>query len=175
MLVLAVVAVRLEQVAADDELLHLARAFVDAQRPDLAVEPLDRLAALHAAAAPHLHRRVDHLLRAFGGGELGHRRLARDAGAGVAQPGGAVGEKRGAVDRERHLRELRLRELEVAEDAAEHLPRGRSLHRLVEGAPREAERGGGDRGAEDVERPHRDLEALALRRRCGASRGCGSR
>src|SRR4029079_12715477 len=58
--------VALQQIATDDELLHLARAFVDAQRPDFAVEPLDRLAALHAAAAPQLHRGVDDLLRAFG-------------------------------------------------------------------------------------------------------------
>ena len=33
----------LQQLAGDDELLHLGRAFVDAQRADLAVQPLDRL------------------------------------------------------------------------------------------------------------------------------------
>ena len=75
-----------EQFARDDELLHFGRAFVDAQRADLAVQPLDRLLADHAQAAAHLHRRVDHLLRAFGGGQLGHRGFAGH----VAGPGRAA-------------------------------------------------------------------------------------
>ena len=53
-------------------------------------------------------------------------------------------------------------ELEVGQRAAEHRPRPRVRQRLVERAPREAERGGGDRRAKDVERAHRELEALAL-------------
>ena len=47
--------------------------------------------------------------------------------------------------------------------------------RLVERAAREAERGGGDRGAEDVERLHRQLEALARRAEPLRRRECGSR
>ena len=33
----------LQQFARDDQLLHFGRTFVDAQRADLAVQPLDRL------------------------------------------------------------------------------------------------------------------------------------
>ena len=62
----------------DEQRLDLCRALVDAQRPDLAVEPLDRLPARHAAAAEELHGLVDHALRGLGGEELGHRGLARD-------------------------------------------------------------------------------------------------
>ena len=39
----------LQEFARDDQLLHFGRALVDAQRPDLAIEALDDLAALDAA------------------------------------------------------------------------------------------------------------------------------
>ena len=48
-----------------------------------------------------------------------------------------------------------------AKRAAEQLAAAGVAHRLVQGAPREAERRGADRRAEDVERRHRDLEAVA--------------
>ena len=68
------------KIAGDDLPLHLARAFVDAQRADLAVELLDLGAAGDAEPAVHLHRLVDHLLRALGGVELGHGRGAAVVG-----------------------------------------------------------------------------------------------
>ena len=49
----------LEHLAPDDQLLHLGRAFVDAQRADLAIQALDDLAARARQAAMQLHRRVD--------------------------------------------------------------------------------------------------------------------
>jgi hypothetical protein len=80
----------------------------------------------------------------------------------VAQPGGAVDEQRAGVDGGRHLGELGLGQRQVGEGLAEHRPGRRAPQRLVEGAAGEAERGGGDRGAEDVEGAHRHLEALAI-------------
>ena len=41
-----------KQLARDDELLHFGRAFVDAQRADLAIQPLDRLSADARRARP---------------------------------------------------------------------------------------------------------------------------
>src|SRR5690242_11623420 len=46
---------------------------------------------------------------------------------------------------------------------AEHFSASRVGERFAQGAPGETERRGGDRGAEDVERAHGDLEALAGR------------
>ena len=154
----------LQEFARDDEFLHLGRAFVDAQRPDLAIEALDDLAALDAAAAEHLHGAIDDALRRLGRCHFGHRGLGgRGQLLHVAPPGGAIGEERGGVDVRRHVAERGLRELQVGERRAEHSPALRVRERLVESAPGEAERGRRDRGAEDIERAHGDLEAFARR------------
>ena len=68
-----------ERLARDDDLLHLRGALVDPERPDLAIQPLDRVAGDHAERAVDLHRLVDHALRGLGGVELGHGGLAGDA------------------------------------------------------------------------------------------------
>jgi hypothetical protein len=147
---------------ADDELLHLGRAFVDAQRADVAVQRFDLAADHHAQAAVHLQRHVDHALGVLGGGHLGHggghAALALAALAGVAHPGGAVGQQRAGVDQRRHLAQLGLRELEVGQRLAEHL-RCCVVHRLGQRAARHAQGGGGHAGAEDVQRLHGQLEA----------------
>jgi hypothetical protein len=86
---------------------------------------LSTRAHLHAQAAVHLQRHVDHALGVLGGGHLGHRGFGGDAHAAalfavVAQPGRAVGQQRGSVDQRRHLAQLGLRELEVGQRLAEH-------------------------------------------------------
>src|SRR4051794_26877600 len=88
----------------DDELLHLARALIDAQWSDLTVQALYDLTAAHTEAAEDLHRTIDHLLRAFGGRELRHRGFARGARAlHVSKPGGTIGEQCRRVDGQRHV------------------------------------------------------------------------
>ena len=105
---------------------------------------------------------VDHALGVLGRDEFRQRRLAGDAGrAAVLGPGGAVDEEGGGIDLGRALGDGRLRELEVAERAAEELAAIGMGQRLVQGPPCEAERRGADRRAEDVERRHRDLEPVA--------------
>src|SRR6266545_269 len=63
----------LEHLAGDHDLLHLARALIDAQRANLAVKRLDLDADAHAVAAEKLHRAIDHALRHLGRKELGAR------------------------------------------------------------------------------------------------------
>jgi hypothetical protein len=75
--------------------------------------------------------------------------------------GGAVGEQGGGVDRGGHLREARLCELEVGQVLAEHRAARGALQGLLHRAPRKAERCGGHRGAEHVQRAHRYFEAFA--------------
>src|SRR6185369_5207221 len=65
----------LEQQPRDHQVLHLARALVDAERAHRAVEPVDRARGEHALAAQDLHRVVHDALRRLGGVELRHGRL----------------------------------------------------------------------------------------------------
>ena len=107
-----------------------------------------------------LQRHVDHALGVFGGGHLGHGGLGRHAClAGVAQPGRAVGEQRGAVHQCGHLAQLGLRQLKVGQGLAEHLALLGMRDRLGQRAARHAQGGGGHAGAEDVQRLHGQLEA----------------
>src|SRR6478672_1173658 len=68
-----------DDLARDHELLDLARPLVDAQRTDLAVEALDRLAHHHPPPAEQLDRVVDYALGRLGREQLGHRGLASHA------------------------------------------------------------------------------------------------
>src|SRR3954453_22852352 len=80
-----------QRLARDDDLLHLGRALVDAQRADLAVKLLDLLALGGAPAAVQLDSAVDHALGSFRGEHLGHCGFARDARrASVLSPRGAI-------------------------------------------------------------------------------------
>src|SRR5262249_19644658 len=63
-------AAALQDPLGDDELLDLRRALVDAERPDLAVEPLHLAPQAHAGAAVELDRAVDDPLRRLGGVHL---------------------------------------------------------------------------------------------------------
>src|SRR5207237_6394801 len=79
----------------------------------------------------------------------------------VAHPRRAISEERARVDRRGHVGELRLGELEIAERLPKEAPPPGVRERFVERAARKAERRGGDRGAEDIQVAHRELEALA--------------
>jgi hypothetical protein len=79
--------------------------------------------------------------------------------AAVAHPGGAVGQQGGGVDEGAHFAQTGLRELEVGQGLAEHLAFLAWCHRLGQGAARHAQGGCGDRGTEDVQRLHGELEA----------------
>ena len=81
----------------------------------------------------------------------------------ILGPGGAIDQQRGGIDLGRAVGDRGLRQLQVAERRAEQLSRRGVLDHLVQRAAREAERRGADGRAEDVERRHRDLEALARR------------
>src|SRR3984957_10889476 len=153
---------RLNQLARDDEFLHLRRAFVDAQSANLAIEALDNFAASDPPATEHLQRPIDNALSSLRCGHLRHRGL--DGGRqllDVAAPCGAIGQKRSPIDLRRHVAKRRLSKLKVSERRAKHFSALCMRKRLIERAPREAKRRGGHRGAEDVERAHGDLEAFS--------------
>jgi len=105
---------------------------------------------------------VDDALRCLGRVHLRHRRLAGDPlGDTILGPGGAVDQQRSGVHLGRHVGEFLLRHLELGERLAEGLAPFDIGDRFVEGAARETECSGADGRAEDVERRHRDLEAVA--------------
>ena len=96
---------RLQQIAPDDQLLHFRRAFVDAQRADLAIEasrparPLPTPRPPHICTAASMTRCAPSVACQFR-----HRRFARDGFALIAQPGGAIGRAaRAASIVSRHL------------------------------------------------------------------------
>ena len=109
----------------------------------------------------HLHRHVDDLLGVFGGGHLGHGRLAGNACALVAQPRRAIRQERGRVQHGGHLSDLGLGDLEVTQALAKHLARTRPADGLVQRTPPKAQSCRRHRGAEHIERGHGNLEALA--------------
>src|ERR1700722_4652371 len=83
---------RLNQLARDDEFLHLRRAFVDAQSANLAIEAFDNFAASDPPATEHLQPPIDNALSSLRCGHLRHRGL--DGGRqllDVAAPCGATG------------------------------------------------------------------------------------
>ena len=157
---------RLQQIATDDQLLHLGRAFVDAQRADLAVQPLDDDACAHARArrAAAARRRSPAAPTRSRPSSPSPPRASCARPLHVALPRRARSEQRRGVDLAPPSRRA-----SPARAAARRACRRTSARafararRLVERAPREADRRGGDRRAKDVERAHRELEALALR------------
>ena len=152
----------LQKIAGDDLPLHFARAFVDAQRPNLAIQLLDLRALGHAHAAVHLDRGIDDLLRFFGCIELGHGGGTTVVAAPlVLLPGRARNQQRGSVNRERHLGQLCLSDSIVGERARSQSPLAREIDRLNQRPSGHPQRRCADRHPKQVERAHRDLEAFA--------------
>src|SRR5262245_61874510 len=65
----------LDHVARDHELLDLAGAFVDAEQPHVAIEPLDAVVGHVTGAAVDLHRAIGDTPAHLGGEILAARRL----------------------------------------------------------------------------------------------------
>jgi len=126
--------------------LNVGCAFIDAQRPDFPIQALDDMAAAHAVAAMNLHRLVDHVLGTIGRVELGHRGFAADPSrAHVLEPGCPIGQERGGIDIQRHVRQMALHHLQLRHRGPEQLSRPHPLDGLIERAARKAERGRRDR------------------------------
>src|SRR6188508_2063347 len=63
----------LEDLPSHQHPLYFRSAFIDAERPDVAVQPFNHLAHADAARTMKLERAVNHFLGEFGRPELGHR------------------------------------------------------------------------------------------------------
>ena len=81
----------------------------------------------------------------------------------VAHPGGAVGQQGSRVYQGRHLAQLGLGELKVGQPLTEHLPALRVGHRFGQRTARHAQRRRCHRGAKNIQRLHRQLEAAIKR------------
>src|SRR4029079_4105558 len=143
---------------------HVGSAFVNSQGADFPVERLDRMAGAHAIATMNLHGGINHALRRLCRIEFRHRCLARHAcRPRVLGPRGAIDKKRRRVDLDRHVGNVALDHLQFRQWSAEQFAALVSLDVFGERTACEAKRRGPHRGAEDIERGHRDLEAVAGR------------
>src|SRR5205085_10620725 len=95
----------------DDELLDLARAFVDAEQPRVAVEALDRDAAHVARAAVDLHRAVGHAADGLRADVLRRRRPEPGVRAGSERPGALQHQRAGGQRVGLRVGQQRLHEL----------------------------------------------------------------
>src|SRR5579871_4613215 len=147
--------------------LALVEPAVEYMLGNAILENLDRAAGDHPAArAPHaifdqrlaavaerahgLHRFAGDLEARLVAGSLGDRGLVSGRKAAVGIGGGAVEEKLRAFELDRHLGELPLQALELADRPAELLARSRIGARRVIGIASEGERAGGVADALDV-------------------------
>src|SRR5262249_27857069 len=123
--------------------------------------PLDRRASPITFGRQYLHRAIGGAVRSFGGLELGHGGLDRDALDTIAQVGGAPGEHARGLQIGRQIGELKLNRLEFAERLAEHFALARIRQSLIERRLADAERLRRNRDASAFERAHRKTEAAA--------------
>src|SRR5262249_54864665 len=125
-------AVPLDQLAGDDDALHLVGALADHQQRRVAVEPLDRKLLGIAVAAVDAHRLDAVLERGLGGGELGHAGFHVAALAPVVRARGTLGEQARGLEPRRHVGELELDRLMLADRLAEGFAHLRIGDRLLE-------------------------------------------
>src|SRR5579875_1386086 len=162
-----------EEIPGDHQPLDLVGALEDLGDPLVAVGPLDRRPPDIAEAAVDLQRRIDDLAGPFGGQALDDRRLPGLLGPGPAGPGprigpevvlplgGVVDEVAKRLDLHRHVGELELDRLVVAERMAELAAVLGEFERLAGGRLHPPEGGGPERDPPDIEGGHRHQEALA--------------
>src|SRR5919205_3803594 len=123
----------------DDDALDLARALVDLGDLRVAVVALDRELLRVPVAAEDLDRLAGLPAGRLGGEELRLRALLAVRPALLPEPRGAVDEQARGVDLGRHVGELPLDRLEVADPLAELPPLERVCARRVVGGLRNAE------------------------------------
>src|SRR5438067_4487229 len=142
--------VSLDDLSRDDHALHLVRAFADAKKRRIPVEPLDHELGRVAIAAMDAHRLVRVLERGFGGEVLGHAGLQVAALAAVVDLGRLPDEQARSLGARRHLAQLELNRLVLADRLAERVPLLRIPDCLVE------------RRLGDADAPGRDVDPSEL-------------
>src|SRR5439155_998814 len=148
--------------AGDHEPLDLARSLVDLGDLRVAVIPLDGELLRVAVATEDLDRLSGLAARHLGREELGLGPRLRMRHVLLLEPGSAVDEEPGRVDLHRHVRELVLDCLELADRPPERVPFLRVLARDVVRRLRDPDRLRGDTDPAAVERRHRHVETLPL-------------
>src|SRR6185312_6353631 len=152
----------LDQLARDDDALHFVGAFADAHERCVAHQPFDREFLRVAVRAVDAHR-FERVLEARFGGEV-----FRHAGLHVAAPARIVGLRRlldqqaRRLEARRHLAELELDCLVLADRLAEGLAQLRVADRFVERRLGDARAARGHVDAPELEPAHGAVEALPL-------------
>src|SRR5829696_10280434 len=138
------------ETAGDDEPLDLVRALPDLQHLLIAVEPRDRVLVHEPVPPVDLERGVHDPVRQLARVELCNSRRLRERAPFLLQPCGLVDEVPGRLDLRRHVGELELDRLELADGLSELLPLPRIRRRQVERAL----------GQPEPHRRHRDPAAV---------------
>src|SRR5205823_3575976 len=107
------------------------------------------------------HRLVADEVRALGGEELGHARLAGEVAAPLLELRGAQGHQPRGLEARLHVREEPAQRLELADGLAERAPLAGVLRAGLQRRAPDAAGLAGDADAPAVERGHGQLEAAA--------------
>src|SRR6185295_10509931 len=148
--------------SADDELLDVARAFVDLGHAHVPPQALDREIGDVAVAAVDLDRIRAHALGHLGGKKLGHRRLLDAGRARVAQPRRVQVELARGLDAGRHVGEPEVDRLVLDQRLAHAAALARIGKRSRQRRSRDAGRLRGDVDAARLEIGERDAVAGAF-------------
>src|SRR6266511_2121752 len=151
------------QRAADDQLLHLARPFVQRRDPGIPQVTPDGVLVDVTVAAVDLHGGVRSANGRLAREVLRDRRLQRVPRPRVGERCRPPREQARSLSLDRDLRDQLLDELERGDRPAELLPLARIRNARLEAALADPDAPGRQRDPTVVERRHRDLEALALR------------
>ena len=155
-------AARQEDLLGDHEALDLGGALVDLEELRVAHQLLDRVLLHVAVAAEDLDRVGRHLHRRVGGEALRERRVQRRALAAVDQPRRLPREQPRGLDLGRHVGDQEVHALVHRDRHVEGDALLRVLDRELVRGLRDADGAGRRARPREVERLHRDLEAVAL-------------
>src|SRR5213080_1339242 len=154
--------VALDKASRDHQTLDLVGTLADDHEGRLAVVALDGELLHVAVAAEDAHRLERDLLAGLGGEELGHARLDVHALAAVLHRGGLPGQEPGRLDLGRHVGELQLDRLVLADRLAERPSLLGIADGVLEGRLGDADGACGDVDASHLEPAHHLREAAAL-------------
>src|SRR5262245_8172401 len=155
----ALVEAPIEDVLGDAVLHHLDRAARDHPAAAAPHAPFHQAVLAVAHGAHDLHRLARHFEAGLVAGGLGDRGLVGRGQPTIGIGRRAIEQELRAFELDRHLGELPLQALELAQRPAELVAGRGMLARLVEGVAAEGERAGGIAEALDVEAGHLLLEA----------------